>query len=298
MRVNPQLLLPCGSVPAAVLPRRWGEALADRTGDLSWRLSRRARAAVSRNLQLVTGRAARDEEVRGAFRTYARYYLGLMRLAHRAPETALGPFVWDGVGALDRSLERGRGALVLSAHLGNWDLLGIGLAQRYGEICVFVERLRPRPLYDFYVRVRRRHGVRAAPVGSPGRIPVEVLRRNGVLGLVADRPFGARLSSVTCGQGELVLPTGAIRMALRAGSAVHAGFAVRGPEGFRLRIGPDFRPARAAAEEAAVEAVAQQFAAALHDTVEMHPDQWCLLQPALTEPPAARAVAPTMRGAA
>ena len=277
--MNPQLLLPYGSAPAAALPRRWGEALADLSGDLTWRLAARARRTTASNHALVTGRAASEAQVRGAFRTYARYYLGLMRLAHRDPESALGPCRWEGVEALDRSLERGCGALVLSAHLGNWDLLGIALAQRYGNICVFVEKLRPRALYEFYARVRGRHGVHVAPVGSPGRLPREVLRRNGVLGLVVDRRFGSRAEFVPCGSGLLGMPTGAIRMAIRGGAAVHVGFALREHQGFRLRVGPDVAAGLPPDPQAAIRSVAGHFAVALRDAVTRNPEQWCLLQP-------------------
>lgn len=288
--MNPQLLLPYGSVTAAALPRRWGEALADLSGDLTWRLAPRARRTTASNHELLTGRVASDAEVRGAFRTYARYFLGLMRLAHRDPESALGPCGWEGVEALDRSLERGRGALVLSAHLGNWDLLGIGLARRYGEICVFAERLRPSILYEFYARVRGRHGVRVAPVGAPGRLPREVLRRNGVVGLVVDRRFGSRSETVPCGSGFLGLPTGAIRLAIRSGAAVHVGFALRERDGFRLRVGADCTPGLPSDPQVAVRHVAEHFASTLRDAVSRHPDQWCLLQPLEASVPQSRAL--------
>jgi len=278
--VNPQHLLPWGSLAAAALPRGWAEAMADLAGDLAWRRAQRTRATAARNQQLVAG-SSTPASVRTAFRSYARYFLGIMRLAHRTPEAALGPVHWVGIERLDRSLERGRGALVLSAHLGHWDLLGIALAQRYRDVCVFVEPLAPRSLFDFYARVRRRHGLVVSPVGAPGRHPLEVLQRNGILGLVADRPFGTRSTAVVCGHGTLHVPTGAIRSALRRGAAVHPAFAVRTRDGFRLRVGEDCasRTELPADLGTAVAVVAQAYADALQRAVSRDRDQWCLLYP-------------------
>lgn len=277
--MNLQRLLPWGSVPAALLPRAWAEALADVTGDLSWRLARDARAAAAENLRLVAG--AGDSRARGAFRTYARYYLGMMRLAHRSLRGGVGEWRWENVAALDASHRRGRGILVLSAHFGNWDLVGMALAERYGDVCVFVERLHPPALYEFYRRVRRRHGVAVAPAGAPGRLPARVLQRNGVLGLVADRPFGLRQTTAACGGGHLSIPAGGIRLALRAGAAVHAVFAVREAGLWVLRVGPELtgRLESSPGEAERVQEVAERFAAELGAIVRRHPEQWCLLQP-------------------
>lgn len=273
-------MLPRGSLAAAVLPRRWAEALADFAGNVAWHRARATRATAARNQRLVAGSSS-TESVRAAFRSYARYYLGVMRLAHRSPEGALGRLHWVGVERLDRSLERGRGALVLSAHLGHWDLLGIALARRYQHVCVFVEPLAPRSLFDFYSKVRRRHGIEVAEVGAPGRTPLEVLQKNGILGLVADRPFGVRSHAVSCGNGIVQVPTGAIRLALRRGVAVHPAFAVRGRDGYRLRMGEDCasRPALPRDLDAAVAVVAQAYADALRQAVERDREQWCLLYP-------------------
>ena len=296
--MNPQVFMRWGSPIAAAVPRRWAESLADRTGDVVCEHARGARRTVTENLRQVLGTPPDEAQVRGSFRTYARYYLSMMRLAHTGTERAIGRLRLEGAEALDGSLARGRGALVLSAHLGNWDVVGVALARTYGEVCVFVEALRPASLLRYYSRVRARHGLRAVPAGAASRLPLEVLGGNGLLALAADRPFGVRRVRVPCGAGHLVLPAGGLRLALRAGAALHAVFAIRERGGFVVEIGPDLttgleplrRPTRergsalvpergAAYEAECLEHVAVGYAAALQETVRRHPDQWCLLYP-------------------
>lgn len=297
-----QQLLPWGSVAAAACSRRLAEALADRAGD--WAAARAARGGgvVQENLRLVTGRTPAPESVRGVFRTYARYYLGVMRLAHRSPAAALGTLRWAGVEALDASRARGHGLVVLSAHFGHWDAVGTMLAARFGPVCTFAERLSPPSLFEFYSKLRQRHGVHAVPVGAPGRAPFEILRRNGVVAFVADRPFGNRTATVRCGGATLSIPTGAIRMAIRTGAPIHSVFAVREPGGFVIQCSAELgRDAAVGADEATlVQQIAAAFGARLQALVSAHPEQWCMLMPLAPPPTIARlqTAAPASRGAA
>jgi lauroyl/myristoyl acyltransferase len=146
---------------------------------------------------------------------------------------------------------------------------------------VAVEKLHPAAVFDFYSRMRNRHGVAVAPAGGPGRTPLETLRRNGILGIVADRPFGRRQEEVACGEALLAVPSGAIRLALRHGAAIHTGFARREAGGFELRIGPDWGPELRAitTEPARLQHAAGLFAATLRESVECDPWQWCLFRP-------------------
>lgn len=295
LSLNLQVLLPGGSALAAVLPRSWAEQLADLAGDVAARLSNRSRMNLQYNMEQLLGRSAKPEMVRGAFRTYARYYLAMMRLAHRTPVQAVGPLSMHGRAHLQASLRRGRGALVLSAHFGNWDLVGISLARQFGRVCIFAEALRPRSLLRFYTRIRNRHGIHVAVVGSGSRTPIEVLRRNELLALAADRPFGVHRAPVGCGDGTLEVPTGGIRLALRCGAAIHTAVATRADGGFVVEVGPDLSQLDAYSDVAwRARQVAQRFATTLQRHVRRHPDQWCLLYPLL----GAEEVATTRQGAA
>jgi KDO2-lipid IV(A) lauroyltransferase len=279
--VNPQRLLPWGSRGAAALPRPAAAWLADRAGDLAWALAPAARRTVATNLEHTLEHSPSPRLVRQSFRAYARYYQELMRLAHQTPEQAVGRLTWRCFEALDASLGRGRGALVLTGHYGNWDVLGIGLAARYGVVTTFAERLQPRSLFEFYSKLRSRHGIHVTPADDPGRAPILALQRNSVVAFVADRPFGARVAEVACGGARLSVPTGAIRLALRHGTPIHTAFARRTPEGYELGCGADCSAdvAHFADEATRIDTVAARFAAELARWVGNAPEQWCLHAP-------------------
>jgi KDO2-lipid IV(A) lauroyltransferase len=278
--VNPQVLLSCGSLAAAALPRAWAEALATAAADMAAPWLAGVRGAARANLEEALDHDVSERLCREVARTYARYYLGVMRLAHRDLEAAVGPIRLHGADHVARTLERQRGVVALGAHVGNWDVSAIAMARRFGTLHAVVEPLRPEPLLRFYSRTRARHGVRVLCAGEAGRMPVHVLRANEILGLLVDRPFGRRSESVRFGRGRMQIPSGGIRLALRAGAGIHAVFALRRHDGFDVQVSPDLAGNLSDGDEPrGIHAVAQRFATALHDVVTRHPEQWCLLYP-------------------
>lgn len=282
--MNPQVFLPWGSRAAALLPRTWADAGAVAGADLAAAWSSRLRHVARGNLTLALGRDVPESLCRAVTRSYARYYLEVMRLAHNTAERAVGPIRLHGAAHIATSLSAGRGVVALGAHVGNWDVSAVAVARQFGGMHAYAEVLRPVALFDFYTRLRARHGVRVVPIGSPGRAPLRVLQHNGVLGMLIDRPFGARREWVRFGAGWLEVPSGGIHMALRTGAALHAVFAVRAADGFEVAVTPPLQDdLDAVAEEERVLEVARRFARSLHDTVRAHPGQWCLLHPLARE---------------
>lgn len=287
--VNPQVLLPYGSHAAAALPRAWAEALASAAADWATPLLVGARRAARANLEAALGHEVPERLCREVTRNYARYYLGVMRLAHRDPETAVGPIRLHGAEYVVQTLERRRGAVALGAHVGNWDVSAIAMARRFGALHAVVEPLRPDSVLRFYSRTRSRHGVRVWCAGDSGRMPLRALRANGILGLLIDRPFGKRCEPVHFGRGRMQISSGGIRLALRERAGIHAVFALRRDPGFDVQVSPDLAADLDAGDEREhVRTVAQRFATRLHDIVTRHPEQWCLLHPFARGPQAPR----------
>ena len=297
--MHPQVLLAYGSPVAAALPRGWAEGLAAIAGDVGERLLPRARRTVDANLQHVLGAPPTAAARRRVFRNYAHYYLSLMRLAHLPLERAVGRVQLDGADAVQSTLARRHGALVIGAHLGNWDVAGAAFARCFGALTTYAEALPSRRLQRFYGDLRARHGVRALWVGSRSRAAVEVLRHNGLLGLLVDRAYGERAVEVPFGGASLRLPTGGIRLALRAGAGIHGFFPLRTAAGFRIEVGADLgQSVSRRDEDAAAWQVAAAFAAALANVLQRHADQWLLLQPliATAAAPASAALRPAWLG--
>lgn len=278
--VNPQLFLRWGSRAAAALPYSWADACAGVGTRVASAWLRRARRVARANLSLALGYDVPERLGHAVTRHYARYYLEVMRLAHTTADRAVGPIRLHGAAHIATSLTAGRGVTALGAHVGNWDVSAVGIARGFGGMHAYAEVLQPAALFDFYTRMRARHAVRIVPIGSGARTPLRVLLDNGVLGMLIDRPFGTRRAWVRFGMGWLEVPCGGIRLALRAGAAIHAVFAVRARDGFDVRVTPALHDDLDGMHEGErVAEVARRFAARLHEVVSQVPEQWCLLHP-------------------
>lgn len=145
---------------------------------------------------------------------------------------------------IDAVRSSGRGVLVLTAHLGNWELLG-AYAVRIGiPIHVIVKPL-VEAAYDGLIRrLRERAGLRM--YYARGRDAVEMmrcLRRGDWLGVLIDQQMG---------EGDVVVPffgfpaptaPGFAELAWRTGALVVPAALLRtGPWTYRLEFGPVLEP--------------------------------------------------------
>ena len=209
----------------------------------------------------------------GAYAHLAREAMTMIRLSRLGREAVIEATEVDGLDALREALEEGNGALVVSGHLGNWEIGGSGVAAR-GIPFDAVARPQNNPLVDRMVnRARARLGMTIIPMGGATKKALRSLREGRVVGLVADQdarrrgvfvPFFGRPASTFRGPAVL---------ALRSGAAVFAASAVRRPDGrYRIRLRRLPAPSGEGAEQEWKLTAA--LAAALESAVREEPEQY------------------------
>ncbi|MFM7281156.1 MAG: lysophospholipid acyltransferase family protein [Planctomycetia bacterium] len=87
---------------------------------------------------------------------------------------------------LERERRAGRGLLIVTAHLGDWELLCARLARAGFPGAVVGYQRRNDPASAFLPRMRRAYGVQTLDQSEPPRRALEILQRGEVLGLVTD----------------------------------------------------------------------------------------------------------------
>lgn len=166
-------------------------------------LPRRYRDVLEENVAAANGglanldprAAARARETEPFSRDVARF--AAEQAAHwvRLARGARGPRgAWvDELVTLDPTVERldavlaeGRGAIVVTAHIGNWELLCARLARRGHRGAVVGRVRRNDPSHLWLVDMRRAYGIETIPQDAPPRQALDVLRSGGVLGLLTD----------------------------------------------------------------------------------------------------------------
>ena len=271
-----------GSFLLRFIPPQVGYALADLFGPLigaCWPGHyRRAR----RNMRQVLGPAADRRQVsrclRNVFRNYGKYMIDLLWLPQARPCDLERSFTIVGQDQIDEALRRGKGLVLITAHLGNWDLAGAVLAAKGYPVSVIVETLSPKSWNDRVQEIRERVGMQAIPLESGAREMFAALRNNRILGVLIDRPLDRDGVPVRfCGAMTRV-PEGAARLALRTGAGVVAAGVVRQGRRFVAYVSPLIvvEPSGDRARDAQV--VTQRAMDWLEGIVRRHPDQWFMFR--------------------
>lgn len=260
-------------------------ALADRIaawgGRIAYKWAGGKRRTVERNLARVVGEGPHlDEMVRAAFGFYAEYWLETFRLGRYSHDELLAMVepVGDSVAVIEQAIAAGKGALVITPHLGFYDLGVAWVGTQGWAFTTVAEVLRPKALFDWFARIRRRHGLTVLPARNGKSIRVrlgEVLDAGDMVALVSDRDLGRRGIWVEFFGERTTFPASPTLLLVQKNVPLIAGSITRHGDRFRLQF-ENVPYALTGDEQADISAVAQVTANALEKLVRAAPEQWHL----------------------
>ncbi|MBK8575053.1 MAG: lysophospholipid acyltransferase family protein [Elusimicrobia bacterium] len=170
----------------------------------------------------------------------------------------------------------GRGTIILTTHLGNWELGGRVLSDWGWPVTAVFQPYRSKTMQHF-IQTKRAPGLSYLAVGRGAAHGIaKVLRRQGSVAMLADRPFGEDGGWVSvCGR-PMRFPRGPFLFASRMGAPVLPGFALmERPGHYRVVVenalwgeGPD-----------PVQNLMDKMAQVLGKYVATHGDQWYCFEP-------------------
>ena len=269
-------LLACGL--SRRLPRRAALGLAERLTDRWWARSARDRAAVASNLSWMLRTAPDPLMSREVFRHFGRYLVEFFTMDRESA----WPVDIEGDEHLQAARRAGRGVIILSGHLGNWEM-GAAAIRRMGvRIGVVALRHADRRVDRLFNRQRARCGIEVIPLGAgAAQHSLARLREGWMIGLVGDREFGTNgMAATLCGH-PVTLPRGPAILSLRSRAPMVPTFLLReAAQRFRLVCEPPIWPdVPHGAVAGAVERLMGAYAAVLERYLTRVPTQWLMFQP-------------------
>jgi KDO2-lipid IV(A) lauroyltransferase len=212
------------------LPERAARAVGAFLGDLAFSALRIRRAVVMEHLRRVFGGEMSEDELarvaRESYRNFGRMTFEYARFPRlRLADIEAGIAVVGGE-HLDNALAGGRGAVLVAAHFGNWELAAT-LASR-GYPLTFLVGEQHNVLVDGLMnRLRERFGVETVPVTGSLMGVLRALRRNRIVAMLSDQDAGKSGVFVEFLGREASTPYGPARMSARTGAPLLPGVAVR-----------------------------------------------------------------------
>jgi lauroyl/myristoyl acyltransferase len=263
------------ALAAGALPRRPRLRAAETLAGLLAGRFAAERDIVRRNLARVVPEAdaaARARLVAEVFRHFAVCFADLITSNRRRSGIAHLLAGIEGQGHVDAAGRDGKGMIILTAHLGNWELAGRLLALREARPTHVVVAAEVDPSVQRFLRdgeapvrfVTRTHPTSALPLLS-------ALRRGEVVALQGDRALGTRGDAPVDFFGAPALfPLGPFVLARASGAAIVPAFCVLGAD--RLYTVRLHEPIRVSAE--GEYQGLERWVRVLEDSVRRHPEQW------------------------
>lgn len=266
------------------VPLRLGYALCRLAGLLVYLLNRNGRRAVQSNLRHVLGRAAGkgliNRLARGVFVNNFKNYFDMLRLESLTDAQVREIVTVEGSRHMDEALAQGKGAIMYTAHLGNFNLI-IQLPTALGyKFSLFAEPVEPPELYDLLTRLRESHGVKLIPVGTAAIMQgVRALKRNEILGIAADRDITGSGREVMFFDAPTRLPVGTVQLAARMGAVLIPALIYRRPDNrSHAVIYPPLPLDNTGDAERDISTNLRKVAATMEAMIARYPDQWVVLQ--------------------
>ncbi len=253
-------------------------------GDLLYFCWPRARYYMKQGISSLLGTDVNSPRVRRVarqcLRNFCRYGIDFIRFVLPSRPLSADSYRIQGLHHLDAALHEGKGAILVSFHLGNFDL-GARLLREMGYPVTAVVNRVPLPVVDGLVaRCRIWSGVKLLRSGDGVQSMIDVLRNNEVLVMMMDCQADSRYVNIEFGNRLAKIPVIAATLALRTGASIIPCGLVRSSDGTFLgymESAVPFHPAKR--HSADVTELTRSIIHSIMPLVAEFIDQWYLFHP-------------------
>jgi KDO2-lipid IV(A) lauroyltransferase len=215
----------------------------------------------------------------GVYGHFGRVLLDILWMARRGKDEILGFVDVAGAEHVEAARARGRGALLVTAHIGNWELHGVAHGFLFGAIGVVARPLDNPALDDRLCDFRRRPG--NTVIYKQRALPqvLRLLRDNRAVAILIDQnvqpgdgvfvDFFGRKAATTTVAAALALKTGCALIPTRT--------ELRDDGRYALTYDPPLEIAAGGDRAGDLQLVTQRLTTAIEGWVRRRPEQWLWL---------------------
>ena len=240
----------------------------------------RLRRVGERNLELAMPglpSSDRDHILRTLFRNLGWQLVEFCRMPRYTPENTRNWIRTEGIEHFLAAQARGKGVLVLTGHLGAWEMSGFYHSLMCHRMGVVIRRLDNRLLDEYVNNIRCLRGNHVLHKDDFARGLLSAMHAGQAVGILMD-------TNMTPPQGvfvrffgiEACTASGLARVALKTGATVVPGFLVweEAERKYVLHFGPELKFNKTGDAENDILAATQQCNDVLEAWIRRYPDQW------------------------
>jgi len=263
----------------AGIPERWGYRVGAGLGTFMRLASPRHYRIVMTNLRLAFGREKSERELAhiaaACYRHLGRCLMEFVRLPAMAAEDIRRVTSYQGREHLDEALARGKGVILLTAHLGNWEMVGARIAADGYPLHVIARAQRDDRLTEYIRQTREVAGMRVLHREEAVRGSLRALRAGELVGMLLDQNAGSDGVFVEFFGHLASTAPGAAAFALRTGAAVVPTFGWRNADDTHTILADDPLPLiHTGDHKADTVANTARYTKVIEEQIRAHPEQW------------------------
>jgi KDO2-lipid IV(A) lauroyltransferase len=267
-----------------VIPVPVARAVASLAGTLAWAVMGSRRRALHETLRYTAPDRSPAEHrrlARRTFRNMAGCAVDMFRMPTATPADLIALFEIHNIEHLHAAQAMGNGTVIVTGHIGPYELAGGSVASAGYPMHAMVEDLDPRVL-EALTSYRASTGMGIVNMRDGLRAAYKILRRGEILILVADRAIGDARGAIEVpfAGGIRKFPTGPAIFSMSTGAPILIGFVSLNRTGrtrYRIDFDPPILPQ--GRDEAERDRLTRHIACRIGQFVTEHPDEWFVFQP-------------------
>lgn len=264
-----------------ILNRRIAFKVFEALGLTAYWLTGSLRKRTVRQLKRVFGSQFNDAQIqkmaRDVFINLARNTVDAIRLQKYDAQAMDRLVRAEGLDKIDRLWKDGRGMLLLTGHIGNWELLAAYMAFKGYPLHVIAAPLYDTRLDRLLVENRRHFGARVIARGANAtRKILQALRNNEMIGILIDQDSKTYEGVFVDFMGtEAVTPAGPVFLAMKTSTPLVA-MAIHIEKDYRhvIEVDDEIKLENTGDPKRDVEINAQRCSKAVEKLILRHPTQW------------------------
>jgi len=276
-----------------IMPEKIANAFFNRIAELAYRRNKKRVQRLRENYRQVRPKASHDEiesMVKSGLISAMRYWCDTFRISDWDKKRIIETVTSSNEELLLTGAASGKGVIVALPHAGNWDHAGLYFCMKGITVHTVAEHLKPEKLFMKFLEHREKMGMKVFDIdGSVIQELEEILRRGGLVALVADRDLSKSGITVDFFDSFAKMPAGPALLALRTGASLITAFVAYTKNGIHINFSGPFNLDSAESgksESGKVIALTQKLADQFSRDITRDPTSWHMQQRIFLKPEA------------
>ena len=268
---------------ANALPLKLAYGLAKMVSDIQYIFSKKDRDSVAQNLSIITKKDINECQklARQVFRNFGLYLVDFFRMSNLSVDDIKKRVKVEGIENIKGVLRQNKGGIILTCHIGNWEMGGVVMAMLGYDISALVLNHKHKNINDFFIKQREEKGLKVIPIDHSMKRCVSALRKKGLLAIAGDRDFTNNGVVMDFFGMPASIPKGPAMFALKTNSPIIPGMLVR-QDTFNYKLIFDtpieVKEISGIDKDEIIKEADKKIVSIMEKNIRAYPDQWLIFR--------------------